>query len=212
MNNKKIFSENLNNILKSRDISRAEFARIMNYPETTVSNWANQVSYPRIDKIQEMADYFGILKSDLTEEKKQGFMPTIECPYVPEGVAAGLPMTIDGYQELPTLPVPIAFLGKYAKRKDIVIMKVNGESMNKIIPNGSHIALITNITLQDLKDGDLVVFNYNAEYSLKHYYNLGNEILFKPNSTDLSFREIRVEKTSDLKIEGKVIMYNILLK
>lgn len=42
----------------------------LNYPQTTVSNWTNANSYPRIDKIQEMANYFGIRKSDLTELKE----------------------------------------------------------------------------------------------------------------------------------------------
>lgn len=69
MNNKEVFSKNLYIQLELHNMTRADLARTLGYPETTVSNWANAVSYPRIDKIQEMADFFGVLKSDLTEDK-----------------------------------------------------------------------------------------------------------------------------------------------
>ena len=35
----------------------------------TVSDWLNEKKYPRIDKIEILANYFKILKSDLIEEK-----------------------------------------------------------------------------------------------------------------------------------------------
>ena len=38
---------------------------------STVSDWANGKKYPRVDKMQMLADYFGILKSDLTEEHQE---------------------------------------------------------------------------------------------------------------------------------------------
>ena len=36
---------------------------------TTFTDWVKGNAYPRIDKIELMADYFGISKSDLVEEK-----------------------------------------------------------------------------------------------------------------------------------------------
>lgn len=44
-------------------------ARDLNIPETTVSNWMKASTYPRPDKLQLMADYFNIKRSDLTEEQ-----------------------------------------------------------------------------------------------------------------------------------------------
>lgn len=132
-------------------------------------------------------------------------------PYIPEGVSAGIPNTIDGLNELPTISLPKSFLGEYSARSDILLLKVNGGSMNRVIQDGSWIAILKDYDIKNLKDGDVVVFNYDYEYSLKEYYDLGNEILFKPNSTELIHKEIRRPKTEDLKIEGKVIMYNIIL-
>ena len=41
------------------------------FPYSTVTEWINGKKYPRIDRIEIMADYFGILKSDLIEEKTE---------------------------------------------------------------------------------------------------------------------------------------------
>jgi transcriptional regulator with XRE-family HTH domain len=48
---------------------RRELAEIWGFPYSTVTEWINGRKYPRIDRIEVMADYFGILKSDLIEEK-----------------------------------------------------------------------------------------------------------------------------------------------
>ncbi len=65
---KSIFSSNLKNYMKKKDMNTADLARALSYSFTTVSDWVNGKKYPRMDKVQEIADYFGILKSDLTEE------------------------------------------------------------------------------------------------------------------------------------------------
>lgn len=69
MNNKEVFAKNLTRCIEERGLTVTEFARDMGYPETTVFNWIYKNTYPRIDRIQQIADYFDIYKSDLTEEK-----------------------------------------------------------------------------------------------------------------------------------------------
>lgn len=66
---KDILSKNLKIYLDRKGLSQTDLAKELGYPEMTVSNWVNAKFYPRIDKIQEMADFFGINKSDLMEDK-----------------------------------------------------------------------------------------------------------------------------------------------
>nr|WP_072514019.1 S24 family peptidase [Ndongobacter massiliensis] len=66
---KKIFSRNFTRLLDERKITRADLSRHLGYPETTLANWANGINYPRIDKIQELADFFNIKKSELIENE-----------------------------------------------------------------------------------------------------------------------------------------------
>ena len=67
-------------------------------------------------------------KSPKREEK----LSYSEYPYIPDAVAAGIPETIDGMSNLPKIPIADEILGKYARRKNIIIMRVNGESMNRV--------------------------------------------------------------------------------
>ncbi|WP_285123104.1 helix-turn-helix domain-containing protein [Lactococcus petauri] len=68
LGNKEIMSENIKRHLNNKRLNIKEFAEIMNFKYTTVLDWVNAKTYPRIDKIELMARYFGVDKSDLVEE------------------------------------------------------------------------------------------------------------------------------------------------
>ena len=61
---KEIFSANLENLMSSRGID-------LGLKYTTVRDWLKGITYPRIGKIELLADYFGVNKSDLIEDKTQ---------------------------------------------------------------------------------------------------------------------------------------------
>lgn len=67
--NKDIFAKNLQHYIERSGKDRRELADIWGFPYSTLTEWINGRKYPRIDKIEIMANYFGILKSDLIEEK-----------------------------------------------------------------------------------------------------------------------------------------------
>jgi len=69
LGNKAIFSKNLKRYIQQSGKDRRELAEIWGFPYSTVTEWINGRKYPRIDRIEIMADYFGIQKSDLIEEK-----------------------------------------------------------------------------------------------------------------------------------------------
>lgn len=68
LGNKEIMSENIKRHLNNKRLNVKEFSEIMGFKYTTVLDWVNAKTYPRIDKIELMARYFGIDKSDLVEE------------------------------------------------------------------------------------------------------------------------------------------------
>ena len=69
--NKKVFARNLNYYLTIRGKTQNDLVRDLEITASTVSDWANGKKYPRVDKMQMLADYFGVLKSDLTEERQE---------------------------------------------------------------------------------------------------------------------------------------------
>lgn len=132
-------------------------------------------------------------------------------PYIPFSVAAGSPISIDGISDMPSITIPNYLLGKYANNSNVIIMRVSGESMNKIIPDNSLIGVLTDFDYRNLKNGDLVVFECNYEYSVKRFFDAGDKLIFKPDSSDPSFADIVVNKDENTRIVGKVIMYSILI-
>lgn len=73
--NKKVMADNLLYYLGKTGISQKDLADAIGAAPSTVSEWVQGNKYPRIDKIEMMANYFKILKSDLIEEKKIGDIP-----------------------------------------------------------------------------------------------------------------------------------------
>ena len=65
LGNKEVFARNLNRFLKIKDLDRKTVATDLNIKYSTFSDWCNGVYYPRIDKIEMLADYFGVTKSAL---------------------------------------------------------------------------------------------------------------------------------------------------
>ncbi len=70
LGNKEIFAKNLNYYMLLNHKDRNDIARDLDLPYTTVTSWCKGEFYPRIDKIEALANYFEIRKSDLVESKE----------------------------------------------------------------------------------------------------------------------------------------------
>ena len=57
--------------MKERNIDQKELAEAIGVTQPTVSNWIQQTKYPRIKRIQQLADYFNVPKSRITEGEKE---------------------------------------------------------------------------------------------------------------------------------------------
>lgn len=68
---KEVFAKNLRYYMESRGKNQKELAEIVGVSAPTMNEWLKAKKYPRIDKIEILAKYFGILKSDLIEDKKE---------------------------------------------------------------------------------------------------------------------------------------------
>lgn len=69
MDNKNIFASNLKKYMALSGKSRREICEALGLSYYTFSDWVNGKKYPRMDKVEMLANYFGVLKSDLIEYK-----------------------------------------------------------------------------------------------------------------------------------------------
>ena len=68
LGNKEVMAKNIRRHLNKLGLNVKDFATEMNFKYSTVLDWVNAKTYPRIDKIELMANYFKVEKADLIEE------------------------------------------------------------------------------------------------------------------------------------------------
>ena len=168
---------------------------------------------PRSKALQDISNYFGVNISDLLDESNDinTFVMQIPCY---GSVAAGALSTIPGKtkKDVEYLPMPIKMLGKYSSCDDLFAMRVNGESMNKIIPDGSYVIAKPEDIFQD---GDIVIFSHDGDYALKRYrpHAVSGAVLFKAETTNPKIKDIVIPYSdeAETRIYGKVILYSVTL-
>lgn len=69
--NKEIFSKNLARYVNKSGKDQKLIADEIGVAPSTFNEWMKAKKYPRIDKIEMLANYFGILKSDLIEAEPE---------------------------------------------------------------------------------------------------------------------------------------------
>lgn len=68
---KKIFARNLKRYMEINGKNQMDLMNDLHLSSSTVSNWCTGLKLPRMDKVQLLADYFNINKSDLIEDKSE---------------------------------------------------------------------------------------------------------------------------------------------
>lgn len=66
--NQDVFTRNFNRYLAHSGGKQIDVARAIGVSTGTITDWKKGRSYPRMDKVQLLAEYFGIKKSDLVED------------------------------------------------------------------------------------------------------------------------------------------------
>ena len=68
LGNQEVFSKNLRRYVEASGKSQKEIAAAIGVSPSSVCDWINFRAYPRADKLQLLAELFGIKRSYLTEE------------------------------------------------------------------------------------------------------------------------------------------------
>ena len=78
LGNKDVFAKNLKKYMQLNGKTRNEVCQALGLKYTTFTDWVNGKKYPRMDKIEMLANYFGIKKSDLIEDNGSFLIELVE--------------------------------------------------------------------------------------------------------------------------------------
>ena len=96
LDNKETFSINLKRLMEQNGVSRQDLSKVLGVSYFTISDWVNGKKYPRMDKVEMLAKYFNILKSDLIEEKG-----TNKSLPQPQTLTEGEMMLLELFRQIP---------------------------------------------------------------------------------------------------------------
>lgn len=210
LGNRTVMAANLRRLMESAGKDRNALCRDLDLKYSTVSEWLNATAYPRIDKIELMAHYFGVQKSDLVEEYVPTASKTIPAPaigltYHPSHripilgrVSAGLPLYADQNIEGYTMT-------DLNGGQEYFALRVKGDSMNAArICDGDLII----VCKQDVvENGQIAVVMVDGDdATVKRFRQDGNTVTLIPQSYNPAHApQIYNLKETPIKVIGKVV-------
>ena len=210
--------DKLKQLRKDRGLKQEDVAFKLNMSTSAYGYYEQGKTTPPLHNLKKLASLYNISISELTGEKNDtvemlGQAVTMnKYPYIDDYVSAGSPVNIEGMKDVPNIYVPDELLGSYAGSNRLFFLKVNGESMNKIIPNGSTIGVISYDSINDIKNGDIVVYSTeDHSFAVKYFYKEENKLIFKPSSTYHYYYDKVFDINDNIRIIGKVVIYSVML-
>lgn len=208
LGNKKIMAKNIQYYMDLNKKTRNDMCDALGVKYTTFTDWVKGNTYPRIDKIELMANYFGIQKSDLVEERVDS---KENCPFnIPTGnavqikvlgrVAAGIPLeAIEDVIDTEEIPQSLAKTGEFFG------LQIHGDSMEPRMCEGDVVIVRQQ---DDAESGDIVIAMVNGHDAtckrLMKYTGGISLLSFNPLYEPMVFSNEEIE-TKPVRIIGKVV-------
>lgn len=70
MDNKDVFASNLKRLMELNGKTRNDISNALGISYFTITDWVKGKKYPRMDKVEMLANYFGVQKTELIEDQK----------------------------------------------------------------------------------------------------------------------------------------------
>lgn len=201
LGNKQVMAKNISRLMKENNIDRKKLSNDLKVKYTTLSDWINAKTYPRIDKIELLADYFNVAKADLVEDKERQVLETLPVKKIPvvSKVSAGLPI----YSEENLIDYIYFATNKLNSDKEEFGLKVSGDSMDKIFQDGDIVVVEKDSVVENGQLGVVMINGYNA--TVKRIRYNGDQIILIPESNNSSHYPQVYGKNDEVKIIGRVV-------
>ena len=202
LGNKEIFAKNLQYYMEINNKDRNDLARDLNLPYTTITSWCKGEFYPRIDKIQLLANYFNIQKADLVENRNTlTHTSNSAIVFVYGTIPAGIPMEcIEDIIDTEEISSDMLKGGK-----QYFGLKIKGNSMYPEYLDGDTIILEK---VENCENGqDCVVMVNGNDGTFKRVFKNETGIILQPLNSEFQPMVYTNEqiKTLPVRIIGKVV-------
>ncbi|NJH98621.1 S24 family peptidase [Staphylococcus agnetis] len=205
------FKNAIKEVRLNNNLSKVEMAKKLDVSEGTIRMWENGKNEPRMGMIEKISNLFNVSKGYLIGEIEEISLPytesDINLPYYGK-VSAGNFEEFHVENETVKAPSSI-FNGR--KPSECIALQVNGDSMNKVLANGSYIIIhdYRKNPNYRLNSNDILVLRLGGEYTVKRVRRTETKLHLDPVSYSDEFKTNSYDLTSidEIEVIGKVI-YN----
>ena len=173
---KRIFSKNLNKYMEINGKNQIDIINDLGFNKSAVSTWCNGTRLPRMDKVDALARYFNINRSDLIEEHDDYSNKSFKPNRIPVlgSVPAGVPIeAIEDVLDWEDIPMDWLRGGK-----EYFALKVQGDSMFPKYIEGDTIIVRKECDCESGQDCVVYVNGYDA--TLKKVIKKKDCIILQP--------------------------------
>lgn len=195
MNSRQIFRNNLNFYMSRSSLTQKDIVQKLGVSKGSVSGWFAGTNFPRAEKLEELAELFGITSADLLADRSvSSSVPVLG--HVHAGQTTYAIEEILDYVDIGSLK---ASQGEYFG------LYVEGDSMIPELHDGDLVIVRKQPTLET---GDIGVFSIgDNETTIKEYQELSRFIALMPFNTEYDGLMISHKEVAELPvlILGKVV-------
>lgn len=235
LGNKEIMAKNISKYMEKAGVDRNKLSTDLGISYTTITDWIKGKTYPRIDKIELLANYFGISKSDLVEDSVSD-ISTIYNQLVPprqekvynfakrqleeqNSNVVQFPVQNNHEEVQAYLSAGTGILNYYEADKDIVevpadapehdwIFKIVGDSMKPLFDTGD-IVYVDEFKqgIDTIQNGRIYVVEVDGEAYIKKVYVYEETKTLRLVSLNKDYTDLLFRfEDSDIKFIGRVII------
>ncbi|WCG32952.1 XRE family transcriptional regulator [Enterococcus dispar] len=231
LGNKEIMAKNITKYMEKAGVDRNKLSADLGISYTTITDWIKGKTYPRIDKIELLANYFGVSKSDLVEDAVSD-ISTIYNQLVPprqekvynfaeqqlEEQNRGNVVRFPKKEKLPTIknsasaanPTELTYGDIVVEEEEFervpssadFAVPIIGDSMDPVIKNGQFVFVKEQ---PDVEDGEIAIVEIDGDgVTCKEVFkDYENQSIILRSINELY--EDRVVSPEQIRIIGKVV-------
>lgn len=219
-----IIGHNVRELREMRQLTQAKLAEVMKVSDRTISAWENGLNDMGAKTVSELAWILGVTPGLLHEENgymrvdpvtlqiRDEYVARCHVGAVAEDSLAPLYGRIAAGKPIEAMPVEDSYWAPpkvLADHPHGFYLRVEGESMNRVLPNGC-LAFVD--PRAEVRSGDIAALNINGcDATIKRVLRGASSMILSPDSTDDSFTDVIFDRTKDdaeeVTLIGRVVWF-----
>ncbi|WP_455136384.1 LexA family protein [Thermophilibacter sp.] len=202
---------NIKRLREAANLTQSELASKLDVARSTVTQWENGWSSPRMGMVQKLAGVFGVSTADIVSDDAErqripanAILPRPSTAYAPllGRVHAGDAQEPDVLDE--RVPVPEDVISRHPRA---YFLQVEGQCMSKVYPEGCYILIDPD---RDPQNGSIAVVSIDgADYVMRRLYRGATTLVLSPESWEDGFEDIVITQDDERTVEfhGTVVWF-----